>query len=149
MCNLCCLWNPKMCHILRQIPINCNLKHLRWTHTFRTCLSKIPFNNILPPFPVATQSKAWVYGRSLAGIVSSNPAGRMDVLFLVSVECCQVEVSASGWSLVQRSPPDCGVSECDHESSTMERQCPTGGLLHHGKKILPVTKILLHLGIYN
>jgi hypothetical protein len=28
---------------------------------------------------VATQSKAWVYGRSLAGIVGSNPAGDMDV----------------------------------------------------------------------
>jgi len=32
-------------------------------------------------------------------------------LSLVSVVCCQVEVSASGWSLVQRSPTDCGVSE--------------------------------------
>ena len=29
--------------------------------------------------PVAAQSKAWVYGRSLAGIVSSNPAGDMVV----------------------------------------------------------------------
>jgi hypothetical protein len=25
---------------------------------------------------------------------------------------CQVEVSATGWSLVQRSPADCGVSLC-------------------------------------
>jgi hypothetical protein len=25
--------------------------------------------------------------------------------------CCQVEVSATGWSLVQRSPTDCGVSK--------------------------------------
>jgi hypothetical protein len=32
-------------------------------------------------------------------------------LFLVSVVCCQVEVSATGWSLVQRSPTDCGVSK--------------------------------------
>jgi hypothetical protein len=30
---------------------------------------------------------------------------------LVSVVCCQVEVSASGWSLVQRSPTECDVSE--------------------------------------
>jgi hypothetical protein len=29
----------------------------------------------------------------------------------VSVVCCQVEVSATGWSLVQRSPIDCGVSK--------------------------------------
>ena len=31
------------------------------------------------PIPVAAQSKAWVCGRSLAGIVDSNPAGGMDV----------------------------------------------------------------------
>jgi hypothetical protein len=29
----------------------------------------------------------------------------------VSVVCCQVEVSATSWSLVQRSPTDCGVSQ--------------------------------------
>jgi hypothetical protein len=28
--------------------------------------------------------------------------------------CCQVEFSATGRSLVHRSPTDCGVSECDH-----------------------------------
>jgi hypothetical protein len=32
-------------------------------------------------------------------------------LTLVSVVCCQIEVSATGWSLVQRSPTDCGVSQ--------------------------------------
>jgi hypothetical protein len=32
-------------------------------------------------------------------------------LSLVSVVCCQVEVSATGWSLVRRSPTDCGVSK--------------------------------------
>ena len=46
-------------------------------------------------------------------------------LFVVSVVCCQVEVSASGWSLVQRSPTECGVSECDHEASIMRRLRPT------------------------
>ena len=29
--------------------------------------------------PVAARSKAWVYGRLLAGIVGSNPAGGIDV----------------------------------------------------------------------
>jgi hypothetical protein len=38
---------------------------------------------------------AWVCGRSLAGIAGSNAAAGMDVS-LVSVVCCQVEVSASG-----------------------------------------------------
>jgi hypothetical protein len=37
--------------------------------------------------------------RSLAGITGSNPAG--------NVVCCQVEVSATGWSLVQRSLTEC------------------------------------------
>jgi hypothetical protein len=31
-------------------------------------------NNIWWPIPVAARSKAWVYGRSLTGIVGSNPA---------------------------------------------------------------------------
>jgi hypothetical protein len=30
-------------------------------------------------------------------------------LSVVSVVCCQVEVSATGWSLVERSPTECGV----------------------------------------
>jgi hypothetical protein len=34
-------------------------------------------------------------------------------LSVVSVACCQVEFSAAGRSLVQRSPTDCGVSVCD------------------------------------
>jgi hypothetical protein len=40
-------------------------------------------------------------------------------LSLVNVVCCQVEVSATGRSLVQRSPNECGVSEYDIEASTM------------------------------
>jgi hypothetical protein len=37
----------------------------------------------------------------------------------VSVVCCQVEVSASGLSLVRRSPTECGVLEFDREASIM------------------------------
>jgi hypothetical protein len=47
--------------------------------------------------------------------------------FLASVVCCQVEVSASGQSLVQRSPTECGVSECDREASIMRRTWSTRG----------------------
>jgi hypothetical protein len=47
------------------------------------------------PIPLAARSKVWVWGRSLAGIVGSNPAGGMDVC-VVSVVLCQAEVSASG-----------------------------------------------------
>jgi len=62
------------------------------------------------PIPVAARSKAWVCGLALAGIVGSNPAGGMDICMLF-VLCCQVEVSASGWPLVQTSPNECGVSK--------------------------------------
>jgi hypothetical protein len=33
----------------------------------------------------------------------------------------------SGWSLVQRSPTECGVSECNRETSKMKRPWPTRG----------------------
>ena len=60
---------------------------------------------------MAARSKAWVCCRSFAGIAGSNPAGGMEVFSLVNIVCCQVEVSASSWSLVQKSPTDCGVSD--------------------------------------
>jgi hypothetical protein len=50
------------------------------------------------------------YWVSLAEIVGSNPTGAPT--FVVSVVCCQVDVSATDWSLVQRSPTDCGASLC-------------------------------------
>jgi hypothetical protein len=46
---------------------------------------------------------------------------------VVSVVRCQVEVSVSGRSLVQSSPTECGVSECDRGASIMRRPWPTRG----------------------
>jgi hypothetical protein len=46
-----------------------------------------------------------------------------------SVYCfmyCQVEVSASGWLLFQKSPTECGVSQCDREASIVKRPWPSG-----------------------
>jgi hypothetical protein len=40
---------------------------------------------------------------------------------LVSIVCCQVEVSATGRSLVQKSPTECGVYGRDLETSVMRR----------------------------
>ena len=65
------------------------------------------------PIPVAARSVTWAYGRSLAGMACSNTAGVMHACLLVNSVCCQIEVYATGQSLVQRSPTDCGVSECD------------------------------------
>jgi hypothetical protein len=68
--------------------------------------------------PVAARSKVWVYGRSFAGICGFQSHLVHGCLFLVSVVCCQVEVSASGRSLVQRSPTEFGVSKmCDRETT--------------------------------
>ena len=50
----------------------------------------------------------------------------LSCLFLVSVVCCQVEVSAMSLSLVQGSPTECGVPECDRGASTMRRPWPNG-----------------------
>ena len=61
------------------------------------------------PVPVVARSKAQNYGRSPAEIVGSNPIQGLDVC-VVDIVCCQVEVSATDWSFVQRSPTDCGAS---------------------------------------
>jgi hypothetical protein len=65
--------------------------------------------------------------------VGSNPAGGMDVLSVVSVVCCQAEIPATGRSLVQRSPTERGVSECDLKTSTVRRPWTTGGCQGMGK----------------
>jgi hypothetical protein len=52
---------------------------------------------------------------------------REGCMCLPSVLCYQVDVSASGWSLLHRSPTECGVSECDHEASIKEGPWPTRG----------------------
>ena len=52
-------------------------------------------------------------------------------LSLVSVVCCQIQDSASGWSLVQRRPYDCGMSGCDREASIMRKPWSTRGLPCH------------------
>jgi len=44
----------------------------------------------------------------------------------VSVVRCQVEDPVSDWLLVQRSPTDCGVSECVHEAAITEGPGPLG-----------------------
>ena len=53
---------------------------------------------------MAARSKAKVCGRSPAEIVGSNSTGDKEL----SVVFCKVEVSATSWSLVQRSPTECG-----------------------------------------
>jgi hypothetical protein len=54
---------------------------------------------------------------------------------LVKAVCCQVEVSATDRSLVQRSPTNCGcVIVCDPETSRMRRPWPASGCCDKEKK---------------
>jgi hypothetical protein len=62
----------------------------------------------LLPIPVVERSKVRDRNRLLAGFSSSNPAEGIDVS-LLRVLCCQIEVSATSRSLVQRSPNNCVV----------------------------------------
>jgi hypothetical protein len=45
---------------------------------------------------------------------------------VVSVVCCKVEVSATDSLLVQRSPTECDVSECDRVARILRKFWPTG-----------------------
>ena len=71
--------------------------------------------------------KAWGSDRSLAGTAGSNPTGGHGSFSLVSVVCCRVDASVTGWSLVQRSSTDCGASDYDCEASTMRKPWPIWG----------------------
>jgi hypothetical protein len=48
-------------------------------------------------------------------------------MFVVSVVFCQIEGSTPGWSLIQGSTIDSGVSECDLETPLMWRSWPALG----------------------
>ena len=93
------------------------------------------------PIPVAERSNEWVCGRSLAGIVRSNPVGGMDVS-LMSVVYCQVrglcvepiirpEESYWLWCVVV----------CDLETTRRWKPWPALG---HRKKIFRFTQRLWH-----
>ena len=83
----------------------------------------------LKPIPVAVRFKTKVSGRSFAVIAGSNAAWGM---MSVSYEFCQADVSASGWSLAQRSPIGCGVwmwswSRDNEEAMTQQGLLRLGG----------------------
>jgi hypothetical protein len=40
-----------------------------------------------------------------------------------------------GWTLMQNSSTECGVSECDREAKTISRPCPTMGCHAMGEKM--------------
>jgi hypothetical protein len=84
-------WNPQP----NKTPTKRTSSRSQWAHVLRRWSAAL----------------CWVYQ-----FESRRGSGSLSV---VSVVCCQVEVSATAWSLVQRSPNDCGVSECNREVSLM------------------------------
>ena len=61
---------------------------------------------------------------------------------------CQVYVPASGLSLVQRSPTECGVPECDRETLILRILWASKGrcAMENGGGDVPVCKSLLPSG---
>ena len=55
--------------------------------------------------------------------MGSNPGGR-EWISIFGIVACWVELSVSGRSLVERSPTESGVPECDREASTMRKAWP-------------------------
>jgi hypothetical protein len=53
---------------------------------------------------------------------------------VVNVVCCQVVMSVTDRSLVQRSSVDCGVPECDRESSIIRKPGPLGTVVSSVKQ---------------
>jgi hypothetical protein len=64
-------------HVLR---IHCI--YLFIYYTFQHNKQRLVYSTTEQPIPVAAPSRAWVYGRALAGIVGLNPTGGMDVCLL-------------------------------------------------------------------
>ena len=90
-----------------------------------------------PPSLVVVTTVADSSGRTVEGVgfASAHVLGDCefesrrghDCLSLVVVVCCQVELSSTGWSLVQRSPTECDASECDRGTSTIRGPWRTRG----------------------
>ena len=94
---------------------------LHYNHTYTTTVYT-GRSQKKTPIPVAVGSKAWVCGRSLAGILGSKPAESMSV----SCECCVL--SGRGlcvWLIARLEDSERGVSECDREALIMRRPWPT------------------------
>jgi len=104
--------NPDLFTFIRRVNYNWNIKKWSIKHN-----SLIPYKCVLQiavyqnhPHPQPQQPSGrrpltcWDHG-----FESHRGHGYLSV---VSVVCCQVEVSATTWSLVQRSPTDCAASSC-------------------------------------
>ena len=83
---------------------------------------------------MAAWPKAWVCGRSLAGIAGSNPAEGMDVCH----ECCVLSGRGFCFGLITHAEEttECDVPECDREFSIMTNPGPVGSVAPWKKSIV-------------
>ena len=49
-------------------------------------------------------------------------------MYLASAVFCQVQIYATGRSLIHRSPTERAVPECDTKTSTMKKPVPNGAV---------------------
>jgi hypothetical protein len=97
---------------------------------------------------VFCQSKVRRWSHWLRGLKRGTAAARLLGLWvrippgtwmsLVSVVCCQVEISVTGRPHYHGSSTECGVSECDREATIMRRPWPTRICCAMVKKIIPL-----------
>ena len=100
-----------MFRLFRTIIDSLYYKSLKSISAFATCIfcKCVPCLFAGPQWPRGLRRRS-AAARLLRSWVRIPPGhGWMSV---VSVACCQVEVSATSWSLVQRSPTECDASLC-------------------------------------
>jgi len=116
------------------------------THQFVTSIDLVRLCTFIMNVTKCKKKKTFNSARMWAGSRSQWPRGLWHVsaaacllglrvrippghscLSIMRVACCQMEVSASDWSLVQKSPAKCRVSESDSEASTMRMSWPNMG----------------------
>ena len=86
--------------------------------------------------------RLWFSATRFLGLwVGNLPRAWMSVSFVF----CKVEVSTSGWSPVQSSRIECGVSECDRKAPIMRKPWPTRGCCSIGEKMYTNTSCKIRL----
>ena len=102
-------------------------------------LPKLDCGSWSEPIPMAARSNAWVCGPLACWDCGFESRLGHDRLFLVSVVCCQVEVSATGRSLVQWAPTECGACLSVIKKPHRDGLGPLGGCRTMKQKETPTT----------